>query len=225
MKIQTQNMKSEHDKLIQTTQQKDKRIKELEIKQDELQQDLQTKERRIQNLESQHEEPIAEQKVRIIKLLKDNADFKVVSPVCPGYKCKRNDIPLENMFEHMKSCNSIRFNTFNEYQLKLNTEVSVTGNVNDYLVYKLKESRDWFVCQIKIVKEKFVFYIIHPSEEETKDVFFYSLKYLNDGEIIKSGLLRCAPVGISVKDAVHNNFTTNIPDVRETVVKFTVFKA
>ncbi len=42
-------MKYQHEELIQTTKQKDKRIEELELNQNDLQHDLQTKDRKIQN--------------------------------------------------------------------------------------------------------------------------------------------------------------------------------
>ena len=78
---------------------------------------------------------------------------------------------------------------------------------------------------------------IHHSEEETKDVFYYSFKYFENGVDSSfkyspnrvdsiSGLVRCAPMGISPEDAVHNNFTTDSPYNRfPEDVKFTVFKA
>ena len=67
---------------------------------------------------------------------------------------------------------------------------------------------------------------IHHSEEETKDVFYYSFKYSPNRVDSISGLVRCAPMGISPEDAVHNNFTTDSPYNRfPEDVKFTVFKA
>ena len=127
-------MKYQHEELIQTTQQKDKRIEELELNQNDLQHDLQTKDRKIQNLESQHEEFIknTDQKLMITEI-KGKADFKLVNPICPG-QCGSN-ILLENMFEHMKSCKCIEFD---DRHLKLNTEVWVNGCFNT--IYKLEES-------------------------------------------------------------------------------------
>ena len=60
------------------------------------------------------------------------------------------------------------------------------------------------------------------AEEETKDVFYSSWKYLKNGVDIKSELVRCAPMGISLEDAVHNNFTINKINIWPS--KFTVFK-
>ena len=56
------------------------------------------------------------------------------------------------------------------------------------------------------------FYIIYYSKEETKNVFYYSLKYSVNGDEIKSESTRCAPIGISDIDAIDNNFTTIIPE-------------
>ncbi|XP_023349253.1 putative leucine-rich repeat-containing protein DDB_G0290503 isoform X2 [Eurytemora carolleeae] len=221
-----EELELKHEELIQTTQQKDKRIEELELYQNDLQHDLQTKDRKIQNLESQHEEFIknTEQKLRMMKEIKGKADFKVVYPVCLG--CSGSNIPLENMFEHMKSC---KFIEFDESHLKLNTEVMVNADYHN-IAYKLEESRDWFI--IKIRNDNKVFYIMHHSEEETKNVFYYNIKYyswknVDDKDIIKSVTVRCAPMGILPKDAVHNNFTTNIPIkvLLEEDVKFTMYKA
>ena len=156
----------------------------------------------------------------MMKKIKGKADFKVVNPVCPGY-CGRN-IPLENMIEHIKSCNYIKFD---DRHLKLNTGVKI--DKCQFVVYKLEESRDWFIINIWYVNGLWVFYIMHHSKEETKDVFYYSIKYLDDEDILKSGIVRCAPMGISAEDAVHNNFTTNIPIkvLLEEDVKFTMYKA
>ena len=214
-------MKYQHVELIQTTQQKDKRIEELELNQNDLQRDLQTKERKIQNLESQHEEFIknTEQKLSLMKEMKGKADFVVVNPVCPSY-CGRN-ILLENMIEHIKSCDYIKFD---DRHLKLNTEVMVYDCFNT--VYKLEESRDRFIMKIRTVNGKNVFYIMHHSEEETKDVFHYSLKYSDDINILKSVTLRCAPMGISPKDAVYNNFTINFSNNWQSKnIKCTIYKA
>ena len=63
---------------------------------------------------------------------------------------------------------------------------------------------------------------MHHSGEETKDVFYYSIKYVDDRNILKSGIVRCAPIGISLGDAVRNNFTTNI---YRNIEKFTMYKA
>jgi len=226
-----------HEELIQNTQQKDKRIEELELKheeliqntqqrieelelnQNDLQHDLQTKDSKIQNLESQHEEFIknTEQKLRMMKEMKGKADFELVNPVCPSF-CGRN-IPLENMVEHIRSCDYIKFD---DRHLKLNTEVIITY---DYptIVYKLEESRDWFILKRQNINNKYVFYILHHSEEETKDVFYYSWKYSDDYNCIKSVTVRCAPMGISPKVAVRNNFTTN--NWQSKNIKCTIYKA
>jgi len=76
------------------------------------------------------------------------------------------------------------------------------------------------------VNGKLVFYILHHSEEETKDVFYYSIKYVDDRNILKPGIVRCAPMGISLGDAVHNNFTIQIQDNWPlTNMIFTMYKA
>ena len=225
-----EELELKHEELIQTTQQKDKRIKELELNQNVLQYDLQTKDRKIQNLESQHEEFIknTEQKLRMMKEMKGKADFKVVDPVCPSSFCKRN-IPLENMIEHMKSCCYV---IFDESHLKLNTGVKIEMKIemHQLLVHELAKSRDWFITNIRYINELWVFYIMHQSEEETKDVFYYSFKYLDDGGILQSVTVRCAPMGISVEDAVLNNFTTCIPTKHimhknQFFANFTMYKA
>ena len=224
-----EELELKHEELIQTTQQKDKRIKELELNQNDLQHDLQTKDRKIQNLESQHEEfiiHVKEQKLRMMKEMKGKADFKVVDPVCPGF-CKRN-MPLENMIKHMKSCRYIIFdeirnsckNISGGYCLKLNKAVDVHFNCLAK-VYKLEESRDWFIVKIPLI-EKTMFYIMHYSEEETKDMFFYNFKCSDEYNYRKSVTVRCAPLGISTEDAVLNNFTTNIYN---TIISFTIYKA
>ena len=48
-----------------------------------------------------------------------------------------------------------------------------------------------------------------------------------DRNILKSGTVRCAPMGISPEEAVPNNFTTNIGQDpwRSTNMKFTMYKA
>ena len=125
------------------------------------------------------------------------------------------------MFEHVKGCKHIKFM---ERQLKLNTEVS--ADVSNYPeVFKLEESRDWFKIKFEYVNKKLVLYIIHHSEEETKYVFYYSLTYFLNGVVFKSGTVRCAPMGISPEDAVHNNFTNILNSVIPRDVKFTMFKA
>ena len=190
---------------------------------------IQTKDRKIQNLESQHKEFIKNTvlKLRMMKEMKDKADSEVVNPVRPGFRCWINipvllsliimiiipyfcgrNIPLDSIVE------------FDEYYyLKLNTAVSFTG---DFAVYKLEESRDWFIIKKKKVNGDWVIYIMHHSEEETKDVFHYSIKYFNDRIIRKPEIVRCAPMGISPEDAVHNNFTTNW---QSTIMIFTMYKA
>ena len=207
-----EELELKHEELIQTTQQKDKRIKELELNQNDLQHDLQTKDRKIQNLESQHEEfiiHVKEQKLRMMKEMKGKADFKV------GF-CKRN-IPLENMIKHIRnSCKNIS----GGYCLKLNKAVDVHFNCLAK-VYKLEESRDWFIVKIPLI-EKTMFYIMHYSEEETKDMFFYNFKCSDEYNYRKSVTVRCAPLGISTEDAVLNNFTTNIYN---TIISFTIYKA
>ena len=199
-----------------------RKIKNLESQHEELvaEQNVRLfKDRKIKNLESQHEE-LAEQNVRLNKVLKGNADFKVVSPVCPNIGCRRN-ITLENMFVHMKGCNRFKFK---ERELKLNTEVS--ADVSNYTkAFKLEESRDWFKIKFEYVNKKLVLYIIHHSEEETKYVFYYSLTYFGHGVDFQSGTVRCAPMGISPEDAVHNNFTNILNSVIPRDVKFTMFKA
>ena len=114
----------------------------------------------------------------------------------------------------------MRNSTFDEIQLKLNTKVRFTDFYNK--VFKLEESRDWFICRVKNVNGEIVHYIIHHSEEETRDVFYYSFRYYDeDGNEINTELVRCAPMGISAEDAVHNNFTTKINLWPST---FTMFK-
>ena len=195
-------MKYQHEELIQTTQQKDKRIEELELNQNDLQHDLQTKDFKIQNL----------------KEMKGKADFKLVNPVCPG-GCGDN-IPLENMIEHFRSC-KYSFE-FIYTCLKLNTEVKFTYWYNKREVYKLEKSRDLFITKIHYFNGDWVFYIMHCSEEETKYVFYYSIKSSEDDNYIKPLTVRCAPMGISLEDAVYNNFTTKCPS---TNMKFTMYKA
>ena len=192
----------------------------MELNQNELQHDLQTKDRKIQNLESQHEEFIknTEQKLRMMKEMKGEADFKVVNPVCPHCGSR---IPVENMFEHFISCKNFKGSRI----LKLSTEVRVVFHG----LYKLEESRDFFIIKKGTFNEKQLFYIMHYSEEETKDVFFYSWKYSDDYNYIKSGTVRCAPMGISLEDAVLNNFTTCIPahimHNKQIFANFTMYKA
>ena len=230
LKIQIQNMKYQHKELIQTTQQTNKRIEELEIIHEELIENLlllhllqlnqlQTRDGKIQNLEPQHfllELIIKKTEHRLLMMneMKGKADFEVVNPVCPG-ACG-NNIPIENMVEHMKVCAELN----ESVALKLNKEEKISYW---YTNYKLEESRDWFIPWLRIVNEKDVLYIMHYSEEETKEVFYYTLKYVDDGGIPKSGKVGCAPLGISFQDAVDNNFTTNI--CCGTTMIFTMYKA
>ena len=55
--------------------------------------------------------------------------------------------------------------------------------------------------ELKLIKS-YHFYIMHYSKEGTKNVFYYSLKYSVNGDEIKSKSTRCAPVGISDKNAI-----------------------
>ena len=61
-----------------------------------------------------------------------------------------------------------------------------------------------------------VFFIMHHSEENTRDVFYYSWKCSQNGDVTNYGTVS-APMGISLKDALDNDFTThiNIDSTRE----------
>ena len=91
--------------------------------------------RKIKNLELQHEE--------LIKNIKGNPEYKVVSPVCPGVDCGWN-ISLEEMVEHFKCCKHV---VYEEFQCQLNKEVNIFVANYRSVVYKLEDSRDWFVIQ------------------------------------------------------------------------------
>jgi len=218
-------MKYQHEELIQNKQE---RIEDLVINQNDLLHDLQTKDRMIQNLKSQHKEFIknTEQKLRMMKETEDKADSEVVNPDRPGecwsnipllfliifisipFFCERN-IPLDSIIE---------FDEHHQY-LQLNTEVIF---VNYFSVYKLEESRDWFIAKIHLVNGYRVFYIMHHSKEKTKDVFYYSVTYVFDNTFFEyGGRVRCAPMGKLPKDAEQNFFSSpKIP----VYVKFTIYK-
>ena len=215
-------MKYQHEELIQNTQQ---RIEDLEFNLYDLQYDLQTKDRMIQNLESQHKEFIknTEQKLGMMKETEDKADSEVVNPDRPG-ECWSN-IPLLFLiiiliipfFWNIPVDSIIEFDEYHEY-LQLNTEVSFHGY---FAVYKLEESRDWFITKIRYVNGGWVFYIMHHSEEKTKDVFYYSIIYDLGSFAVKFPRVRCAPMGKLPKDAEQNKFATFKYPVN---VIFTIYK-
>lgn len=175
---------------------------------------------KIQKLELQHEELIenTKEKVRMMKNMRGNPAFKVVSPVCPY--CQRND-PLKDIVEHTFYCDYIKFRTI----LELNTEINKSLDFEGAVVCKLNESDDWFVItRSRINGTNVLLYIMHYNEEETEDVFYYNFRYLHN-KVMKDETVRCAPYGISEQDALDNNFTTTMNDELALVSTLKIYKA
>ena len=200
----------EHDK---NKEQRDKIVKILELKLKEYERDLQEKKSQIQSLELHNEIIIKniEQKIKLSK-------FRNGILVCPTYGCEKN-MTKEEMGEHLTSCRM--FESHMSY-LKLNTEVGIQIPPFEhpiYWVYMLKDSRDLFKLQLSTIREKrphrsviwqYKVLILHHSVEDTEDQYCYSFKYLHEGNTKESGIVKCAPVGLSREVANNYAYTSDL---------------
>jgi len=108
----------------------------------------------ISSMEGKHNEFIkkTEETLGFTRTLLRSMEFKVMDPVCPDYTYCGKKIRLEEMSQHLVSCEGLDYfehqrimilNTENEDGWsKLNYKIS-----NMPLVYKLKESQQFFILQ------------------------------------------------------------------------------
>ena len=65
------------------------------------------------------------------------------------------------------------------------------------IVFKLKNSTNWFILVVKYVEYKVVFYVQHFCGEEKKETFNFELKISGGSEaIFRSLTAKCTPMGV-----------------------------
>ena len=103
--------------------------------------------------------------------------------------------------EHFKDCGYLSYKSVN-LSLEMNKSVKVYGRFDAFsslvpIVYKLKNSKNWFILVGKDVGYKRVFYVQHFCGEEKKETFNFELKISGGSEaIFRSLTAKCTPMGV-----------------------------
>ena len=162
---------------------------------------------------------IAKYKIKIIEIktiIQNIPDFKVMNPVCPDYTdCRKKIRLLDNQLKNESK--DIDLDLESRQHLKLKTDVKVYWDLHNFkvsnkpLIYKMEDSRNWFIFQGWSRGDQFIFFMMHHSREILEEVFYYKVKIYGapdpDG---RSMIGRCAPMGIGLEDVLKNGSTLNI---------------
>ena len=161
---------------------------------------------------------IAKYKIKIIEIktiIQNIPDFKVMNPVCPDYTDCRKKIRLLDMAEHFNNCEYLDFIESHQH-LKLKTDVKEFWHRPNFkvsnmpVIYKMEDSRNWFILQGRSRGDQFIFFMMHHSREILEEVFYYKVKIYGAPDPDGTMIGRCAPMGIGLEDALKNGYTLNI---------------
>ena len=78
-------------------------------------------------------------------------------------------------------------------------------------VYKLENSKNWFLLCADVLEDRLLFFIKHYSGEERKETFSYDLKVFNEGKTFTRSMSgECTPIDMEIKDARREGYTLDI---------------
>ena len=168
-----------------------------------------------------------EETLGFTRTLLKSMEFKVVDPVCPEYTHCGKKIRLEEMSEHLVSCIYLDYSE-DQRNMILNTEYEnwwwFSLNISiQPLVYKLKESQQFFILQGRSVGTSFFFYIIQHKDILSEHQYIARLEvYGETKNITRTKTVRVCPSGINLEDARNQLYTLEIS--REDLEKICVRK-
>ena len=116
--------------------------------------------------------------------------------------------------EHFKVCDRLQYEEHRQ-SMELNEEENEFWNFTDLtfirpLVYKLENSKNWFILFDKIVGFKHVFFIMHFCGEK-KETFNFDLKISGGSKVFSRSMIgRCTPFGMGVDEAIRMGYTLEI---------------
>ena len=151
------------------------------------------------------------------RTLLKSMEFKVLDPVCPSYYtnlCGKK-IRLEEMSQHLVSCEHLHYL---ESNMILNTEYEDSWYTPNFkishepVVFKLKESQQFFILQGRYTGPSFSFYIIQHNEENISEHQYIARLevYGETKNIIRTQTVRVCPSGIHLEDARNKFYTLGI---------------
>ena len=78
-------------------------------------------------------------------------------------------------------------------------------------VFKLENSKNWFLLCADVLEDRLFFFIKHYSGEERKETFSYNLKIFNEGKTFTRSMSgECTPIDMEIKDARREGYTLDI---------------
>ena len=170
-------------------------------------------------MEGKHNEIIEKTVYRgFTRTLLKSMEFKVLDPVCPSYYtnlCGKK-IRLEEMSQHLVSCEHLHYL---ESNMILNTEYEDSWYTPNFkishepVVFKLKESQQFFILQGRSTGTSFSFYIIQHNEENISEHQYIAHLEVYGSEtknIIRTQTVRVCPSGIHHENARNQFYTLDI---------------
>ena len=188
---------------------------------EELKRILESKNQMIATLERKRNELIKKTEetdvtLAFIRTLLKSMEFKVSNPVCPEYTslCGKQ-IKLEEMTQHLMDCQHLHNIS---QKILLNTDKELCWDKENFnlnnkpVVFELADTKQYFILQgISENSTTFSFFMMHHSEEDMSGQYLARLEiYGETKNITRTKMLRCAPIGIGLKDARSQLYTMDI---------------
>ena len=127
--------------------------------------------------------------------------------MCPGCQKKIQACKLPDHFQSCQSC------LLYKSHIELDNTIAFTSMsfFPKPCIFKLVNSKNWFLYHVDFLNNKLVFYIKHYSGEERKETFSYNLKISNEGNTFSRSMSGvCTPFDMEVNDARMEGFTLDI---------------
>ena len=130
--------------------------------------------------------------------------------MCPGCEVKFEAFTLP---DHFLNCSQteceedVKLVETNTYDYYLDTSIV---SCEPY-VFKLENSKNWFLLCADVLEDRLLFYIKHYSGEERKETFSYNLKIFNEGNTFSRSICGvCTPIEMEIVDAKKGGFTLDV---------------
>ena len=138
--------------------------------------------------------------------------------MCPGCQKKIQACKLP---DHFQSCLGLQYLRYKSH-IELDNTIAFTSiyfsptiesGVTKPCIFKLVNSKNWFLYHEDFLNNKLVFYIKHYSGEERKETFSYNLKISNTGNTFSRSMSGvCTPFDMEVNDARMEGYTLDISE-------------
>ena len=133
--------------------------------------------------------------------------------MCPG--C-REKIQACKLPDHFVNCPQVKYK-----ETRQHVELEETRTMHPACsriasdrprVFKLTNSKNWFLLCADVLDDKLVFYMKHYSGEKSKEKFNFNLKIFDQGNKQSRSLsgVQCTPFDMEVNDSRRKGFTLDI---------------